>query len=135
VRPKVEQLVRQLGLEDRVHFTGEALDPSLPMALIDLYLTINVGPITGIAALEAAAAGLPVIAIQLIDGYEAGPDDWIWSSGDLSAVAARAIELLGDEPGRRALARRQKAHVEAHHSVEVMARAYDRLYERALASL
>jgi glycosyltransferase involved in cell wall biosynthesis len=135
VRPKVEQLVRELGLEDRVHFTGEALDPSLPMALIDLYLTINVGPITGVAALEAAAAGLPVIAIQLVEGYEARPEDWIWSSRDLSAVATRAIELLRDEPARRALAERQQAHVEAHHSVEVMARAYDRLYERALASL
>jgi glycosyltransferase involved in cell wall biosynthesis len=134
-RPGLEQRFHELELDRQVLFAGRALDPTLPMSLMDLYLTVNVGPITGVAALEAAAAGLPIVAVQLLDGYEARPEDWIWSSGDLAAVATRAIELLRDETARRKLAERQKAYVEAHHSVEVMARGYDRLYERALASL
>ena len=131
--PRIERLIAERGLESRVHLPGLAREPALPMALIDLYLTINVGPITGIAALEAAHAGVPVLALQLSSEYEMRADDWIWSSGDPSAVAREAIRLLGDPEARAELGARQSAFVRANHSVDVMARAYYALYERALA--
>lgn len=102
------------------------------MALMDLYITVNVGPLTGIAALEASFSGLPVIAIQMVEGYRSRPEDWIWSSGDLGAVAREATRLLLDRGARRALAERQQAFVRANHTVEGMASSYYSLYEEAL---
>jgi glycosyltransferase involved in cell wall biosynthesis len=131
---KVEALVARHGIDAQVHLPGVARDPALPMALMDLYISINVGPITGIAALEAAFSGLPVIAIQLRDDYLASERDWIWSSSDLDAVAAEALRLLRDPAARAALAERQNAFVRANHGVDVMARAYYALYEQALAA-
>lgn len=133
-RGALEAQARRHGLEGRVHLPGLVVSPAEPLAVIDLYLTVNVGPVTGIAALEAAFAGLPVIAVQLQQGYKADPGDWIWSSTDPAEVAARAAELVVNLPRRRMLAREQQAYVRAHHGVETMARAYERMYDDALAA-
>jgi glycosyltransferase involved in cell wall biosynthesis len=132
-RGKLEEMVKQYGLDGRVHLPGLAPTARLPIAIMDLYLTLNVGPITGIAALEAAFDRTPIVAIQLIEGRKASPDDWIWSSSDLAEVAAHAAELLGSPDRLKALAENQHAYVTAHHGVDIMAKAYMDLYRRAIA--
>jgi glycosyltransferase involved in cell wall biosynthesis len=132
-RAKLEEEIRNRKLEQFVDMPGLVLNPAEPLGLIDLYLTINVGPITGVAALEAAFSAVPVIALQLQDGHHPGPAEWIWSSTDPNEVARHASQLLQDPVALRALAARQQAYVRSHHSVEVMAKAYDRLYEAELA--
>lgn len=135
--PEAERLkavAAQAGLGDRLHFPGLAVRPELPFSIIDLYLTLNVGPITGIAALEAAAAGLPLVGVQANAAHRPGPQDWIFSSTDPAAIAAEAVRLLREPDERRALAERHKQHVIAHHSVDSMAAAYRAFYERVLES-
>ncbi|HUE78785.1 MAG TPA: glycosyltransferase [Sphingomicrobium sp.] len=131
---RLEKMAAEAGLVERVHFPGLVLRPVLPFSIIDLYLTLNVGPITGIAALEAAAMGLPLIAFQANDAYRSGPNDWIYSSSNPSAVAVEAIRLLNSVDVRRAVAARQREYVLAHHSAEAMFRAYRAFYERVLGS-
>jgi glycosyltransferase involved in cell wall biosynthesis/SAM-dependent methyltransferase len=129
---RLRSLVRELGLEEQVHFVGMVKNPGLPMSLMDLYITVNVGSVTGIAALEAAYSGLPLVAIQLCKNREARPTDWIWSSGSLDAVADRAIDLMRDPEERAALARRQREHVLHHHTAEIMAESYRTFYAEVL---
>lgn len=117
-----------LGIGDRVHFPGLVTRPPLAYALIDLYVSINVGPITGVAGLEAAAAGTPVIALQARADYSAGGQDWIWSSADPAEVARRAAELLARPEEARRIAAEQSAHVRSALSIDAMAAAYERLY-------
>ena len=122
------------GLAGRLHLPGLVLDPALALANIDLYLTMNVGPITGIAGLEAAAAGCPLIALQARSDYHPAPDDWIWSHQSSDLVGAELARLLNDPSGRAALAKRQRAHVAAEFSVAAMQDAYEALYRRAIAT-
>ena len=133
-RDRIAVLAEEQGISDRLYLPGLALDPSLPRALVDLYITVNVGPITGLNGLEAAMVGLPVIAIQLLDDYVTGPDDWIWSSADTSCVAQEAIRLLGNGDARTALAARQQDYVRSHHGIAAMAAAYEELYRAAGAA-
>lgn len=130
--PQVREAVAAAGLEDRIHLPGMIAEPPVALAGMDAYLTLNVGSVTGIAALEAAMAGLPIIALQAIDGYSPVSSDWIWSSADLAAVADRAVALLGDEVERGALAGRHQSYAVAHHSVAAMAQAYQGFYEAAI---
>lgn len=95
---------------------------------------MNVGPITGIAGLEAAAQGVPVIALQMLVDYEPSPADWIWSNQDPEKVATEALRLLNDKTARLELAQRQASHVVANHSVQAMANAYEQLYQHAGAA-
>jgi len=122
------------GLAGRLHLPGLVLDPALALANIDLYLTMNVGPITGIAGLEAAAAGCPVIALQARSDYHPAADDWIWSHQSPDLVGTELARLLRNAADRTALATRQRAHVTAQFSVAAMQDAYESLYHAAMAA-
>ena len=121
-------------LANQGHLPGLALDPRIPLSLMDLYISLNVGPVTGLAGLEAVHCGVPVIAIQLDQRYASGTDDWIWSDQSAEIVAVEARRLLRDPNARRELADRQKQHAQSHFSVRAMGRAYEKLYADVLAA-
>jgi glycosyltransferase involved in cell wall biosynthesis len=124
----------RLGLGGRLHLPGLAVKPWVAASVMDLYVSMNVGPITGIAGLEAAAAGVPVISLQATADYAAGHQDWIWSDPDPLIVGSQAARLMqaGDE--RQALGATQAAYVRAHHSADAMLAAYFALYAKAGAA-
>ena len=82
--------------------------------------------------MEAAASGLPVIAIQMLKEYKRRPDDWIWSSDDSMKVAEQAIKLIRSPDDLQALADRQADYVRAHHTTEAMAGSYYSIYQIAI---
>ena len=58
-----------------------------------------------LAALEAMAAGVPVVAARSGGLAELVPEEGLYPPGDVAALAARARRLWGDEAaGNRALA-------------------------------
>lgn len=61
-RRQIEQLTRDLGISDRIQFLGTIDDIRLFLSKIDIYIQSSNWEGFGIAALEAMAAGLPVIA-------------------------------------------------------------------------
>ena len=121
----------RLGLGHRLHLPGLAVKPWIAASVMDLYVSMNVGPITGIAGLEAAAAAIPVLSLQATADYSGGNDDWIWSDPDPIRVGAEAARLMQSPDERIALASKQAAHVRAHHSAETMLDAYFELYAKA----
>lgn len=123
----------QLGLEERIHLPGLVLNPAEAFSTIDLYWTINVGATTGVAALEAALFGRPIIALQLDLNYHATGQDWIWSTSDPNSLADRSVEMLFASDCLEGVAQAQKAHAIEAHGVELMTMRYIRLYEEAVA--
>lgn len=132
-RERIEALIAKHGLTGRVHITGIVDEVRYPLSLIDLYVTLNVGAATGLAATEAALAGLPIIALQFMEDHDGAQSSWIWSSVREGDVAKRAIELLRDRSVRHALARMQQAYARAHHSTDTMGAAYEHVYREAIA--
>jgi glycosyltransferase involved in cell wall biosynthesis len=128
---RVQQSIADEGLSGRVHLPGLVREPRVAFSNIDLYVTINVGPTTGIAAIEAVFAGVPVIAIQLLPGYQGRPSDWIWSGELPSEVGEHAVSILSDRERLHAVAEAQRKHANTWHSAEAMADAYDELYSAA----
>ena len=116
-------------LVEQVHFPGEVNEPMKALSAMDLYISINVGPITGLAGMEAASFGLPVIAMQFTSGYCAAPADWIWSSTNQLEVAKRACELLRSPSNLNSLAVKQQSYVQSHYTIEAMAKSYYDLYK------
>lgn len=133
-RQAIEADLNSAGIRDRVHLLGLVRNVELPLAISDLYLTANVGPVPGVAGLQAIAAGNPTLAIQLRENYSATPEDWIWSSRDPDAVASRAVELLRNPAAARKLADSQAAHLAKTHSAEAMAAQYEHFYCDVIAS-
>jgi N-acetyl-alpha-D-glucosaminyl L-malate synthase BshA len=116
-RRATEAAVERLGLAEHVRFLGKVDAVADLLRAADLFLLASASESFGLAALEAMACGVPVIATQVgglpevvVDG-ESGA---LVPVGDVAAMAERAVELL--EP------RRWK---EAREAAVVHARRYD----------
>jgi glycosyltransferase involved in cell wall biosynthesis len=129
----VRAMARDMGLLSRLHLPGAVSKPLEQMKACDLYISINVGPLTGIAGLEAAATGTPVIALQARRDYQADSDDWIWSDFDPEQVAGRAVQLLDRPEERLSLGEAQRQGLIDRYSAEAMSEAYLHLYSELLA--
>ncbi|MDP9203375.1 MAG: glycosyltransferase family 4 protein [Gemmatimonadota bacterium] len=131
-RKRLESLLATRELSKQVHITGPIPNPRVALSVMDLYLTLNVGSVTGLAAIEAALAGVPVVAIQMLSSYRGSENDWIWSSPDLPEVSRRAEELLRSDSARHLVGTQQQAYARANHTVDAMCRSYQRLYSEIM---
>ncbi len=95
---------KRLGLDDAVRFLGPVDDPLELLRALDIFVMPSVYEGLGVAALEAMACGLPVIASDtggLREAVEDGRTGMLASPGDAVALAY-AIETLAEAPAIRA---------------------------------
>ncbi len=128
----VRALVEGEGLASRFSLPGTVNEPRLAMSAMSVYLTINVGSITGVAAIEAAFCGVPIVALQVDSTCSPSDDDLIWSSAAPESLSQRILRLLADPEEREQIAARQHAHAVANYSVDSMLAKYMTLYRRAI---
>jgi glycosyltransferase involved in cell wall biosynthesis len=134
-RDRLKDLIVEYGLEGKVHLPGISFDPRYPLSAMDLFIALNIGSVSGVAALEAAYLGLPVLGIQMNSCYQTNSSDWIWSSSNPIEVASKSIQLLINNKERQLLAEKQASIVRAHHMVEIMAQSYYEIYKQAIQKL
>jgi glycosyltransferase involved in cell wall biosynthesis len=133
-RENLQRLVTEAGLSRNVHFVGVVTDIRYPLSVLNLHFTAAVGEVVGIAGIESALAGVPVLAFQASSDYKTRPEDWVWSSNEHQEIVAAAVTLLDDTCRRHELAQRQREYATRYHSVECMAAAYREIYEKSARS-
>ena len=102
-RPGLEQRVAQLGLHDAVEFVGEQQDVVPWLSAADVFLLPSAQESFGLAALEAMACEVPVVASRvggLPEVIEDGVTGFLCEPDDLDGMVARSAELLAN-PGLR----------------------------------
>jgi glycosyltransferase involved in cell wall biosynthesis len=133
-RARIEALVTELGLGSRVRFVGTATPLVELLPLADLFVLPSETESFGLAALEALACGVPVVATavggipEVVRDGETGllvpPED--------PAALARAIEsLLADEPRRVTMARCAREDALTRFSPEPAVTRYEGLLRGA----
>jgi glycosyltransferase involved in cell wall biosynthesis len=137
-RPRLEGLARAMGAGDRVRFVGaaphEAVGDYLQAA--DLFLFSSTSETQGIGALEALAAGLPVVAVRsdaAVDLLEDGQGGII-TEEDPVAFAAGLVELWR-QPERRQAMSLAARRVAARYDPGVCAARLLGLYEELIRAL
>ena len=101
LRKEMLSEIRQ-GAPKNVIFPGFISDRAAFFAALDLFIMPSLSEAWGLAALEAMAHGVPVIASDvggLPEIIEAGNGGWLVPAGDPTALA-RAITLAASDPGR-----------------------------------
>ena len=136
LRTRLEAERRLLGLDGRVHLMGQVDDPLPLVAAADLALLPSRQEGLGVAALEAMALGIPVVAsavgglAELLRG-EAGilvpPDD--------PAAVARAVQEILEQPVLRAALVQCGSARAAQFGPETMADAMTSVYRSVVQSL
>ena len=133
--PAEEELTR-LGLIDRATFLGPVDEVAPLLATSDLLLLPSENESFGLAALEAMASGVPVIATRtggLPEVVEDGETGILADVGGTTEMAERGLEILRDERARRRMgdAARERA-VDRYRGERVLG-AYEAAYQRLLA--
>lgn len=134
-RPMAEELVRQLGLCDDVRLLGKQQDMEDIFVISDLFLLPSEYESFGLAALEAMAAGVPVVASDaggIPEVVIPGGNGELAAVGDVEGMASMAVAILRDpavletyRDGARAQARR--------FDITSIVPRYEALYERCRA--
>lgn len=98
---ELRELANTLGVSDRVHFVGDQCSVSEYLAAGDVFLQLSDYEIYGISAVEAVAAGLPVVYRTSPALESLGSDDRVLAIDDMPGSLPAAVTTA------QALGRRQ----------------------------
>jgi L-malate glycosyltransferase len=133
-RPMAEELSRSLGVGDSVRFVGKQEQMEDILAIADLFLLTSEYESFGLAALEAMASGVPVVSTNaggLKEIMVQGETGYMADIGDISAMAAYAMKILGDEELLKKFKSNSAAHAKKFDISNIVP-LYEKLYERFL---
>lgn len=127
------RLCESLGISQRVHFPGYvSRETGLPeiYRIASLFITASEIETQGIVLLEAAASGLPIVAVRATcipeivhdgeNGYLAEPGDWNGLSN--------AVSMLLKDPQKAKSMRETSLHLAAKHELNYTQIAHEQLY-------
>lgn len=135
-RPGAEDLCRELGLTNDMRFVGKQEQMEEILAIADLFLLTSDYESFGLAALEAMAAGVPVISTNaggLPEIAVQGETGYLNDVGDIAGMAAHAISILEED----AVLKRFKHNALNHakkFDIHNIVPQYEALYNRFLVT-
>jgi L-malate glycosyltransferase len=129
-RSALQRLAGELGIADRVIFTGRAV-PEMVLGTFDIFALSSDTEQMPNALLEAMAASRAVAAVNVGDVKSIVCEDnrdFIVARDDAPAFAAAITQLLRDPEKRQALGLKNRERVAAAFSQERMFAAYSELF-------
>ncbi len=136
-RPKAFELASKLGVGGRVTFLGSFPRIENILSISDLFLLPSSEESFGLAALEAMASGVPVIASRIGGIPEVvtdGETGYLCQLGDTAGMANAALTLLKNPALHRAFSQAARVRAVDVFGEEQVLPLYLEAYERALAS-
>lgn len=133
-REGADLLCKQLGIKKQVLFLGNTTDIDRVLCLSDLFLLPSASESFGLSALEAMAAGVPVVSTNvggLPEVNEQGVSGYLCPVGDVEAMAAKAIYILEDK-ARLQQFKENARRVAERFDEDRIVPLYEHLYEEVL---
>jgi glycosyltransferase involved in cell wall biosynthesis len=131
------ELMKNLGLQEKVSFTGFIPNSDLPSVLnsIDVFTMPGVAELLSIASLQAMACARPMLvadAVALPELVTENSNGLLFRPGDVDD-AARCMTFLADNPERWALMGAASLERVKTHSLENIVHSYEDLYKAVLS--
>ena len=133
-RSTAEDLARELGVGDEIRFVGKQEQMEDILAIADLFLLTSDYESFGLSALEAMAAGVPVVSTNAgglkeinIDGVTG----YMSNVGDVANMTRQALSILKDDTILKGFKQRAALHAKKF-DIHTIVPIYEKLYERFL---
>ncbi len=133
--PIAQKLGEELGISDRITFVGVIDNVASLLGCADLFLLPSETESFGLAALEAMASGVPVLATDvggIPEVVEHGLTGYLSPVGDVERMAEYAISLLKDEKEWRSFSRAARERAAMRFDYRRIVPKYEALYERLI---
>jgi glycosyltransferase involved in cell wall biosynthesis len=130
---KVERFATKTEAAERILFLGQRHDVPQLLRIFDIFCLTSVYEGMPLTALEAMAAGVPVIGSDVLGINEIITDNvngLLFPSNDRQKLAEAILKLLGDEDLRLRLSRAGKFFVKENHCLDYQIKEYENLFER-----
>jgi glycosyltransferase involved in cell wall biosynthesis len=134
-RDEVERRAHELGVMRETLFLGYQEQVASFFAAFDVFVLPSANEGTPVTAIEALAAGKPVVATRvggIPDVVRDGEDGFLVALGDVEALADRLAQLATDDKLRERMGEAAQARVRERYSVERLVDDVDRLYRSLL---
>jgi len=131
------RLTRAHGLADHVQFLGDQEQVVPLLSASDLFLMPSMQESFGLAALEAMACEVPVVASRiggLPDLIEEGVTGFLCAPDDLTAMAQAGIRVLADAALHQRMARAARITAETRFADTRIVPMYEAYYDEILGS-
>jgi glycosyltransferase involved in cell wall biosynthesis len=132
LQAQTEALARELNLDDVVRFLGVRHDVPAVMSAADAYVMSSGWEGMPMVLLEAAAAGLPIVATRVGGNHEVvrhQESGLLVPPGDADALAAAMLQLMElPHETRRAMGERGRVHVQANYGLARTVGRWEELY-------
>lgn len=135
-REIADQLCKDLGIKSKVLFLGNTSDIDRILCFTDLFLLPSASESFGLSALEAMAAGVPVVSSNtggLPEVNEEGISGYLCPIGDVKAMAEKAIYILEDKT-RLAQFKQNARKVAERFDEDKIVPMYEALYYSAIGN-
>ena len=135
-RESVEQLADELGIVRDCLFTGYQEDVGPFFAAFDVFVLTSGNEGTPVTAIEALAAGCPVVATRVggvPDVVTDGEDGFLVSPAAVDELAGRLADLARDPDLRARMGASGRARMRTRYAVDRLIDDTDRLYRELLA--
>jgi N-acetyl-alpha-D-glucosaminyl L-malate synthase BshA len=136
-RTNAEHRARCLGIDTHCSFVGKQPNIADYLSIADVLLLPSEQESFGLAALEAMACEVPVVASRVGGVPEVVTDNetgYLSEMGDVEKMGADAARLLIDEEMRREMGRRARQSAVSRYSTDLVIPQYVEFYERILAA-
>ncbi len=131
----MEKLTELWGLQDKVLFLGKQESVVELLSIADLFLLPSEKESFGLAALEAMACEVPVIASRvggIPEVVEDGSVGYTAPVGDVEGMAALAVKLLKDQVLHRKMAEQARLRAVERFHVDAILPQYEEFYAKTL---
>jgi L-malate glycosyltransferase len=131
-RPDAEELCRGLNICDDVRFLGKQQEMEEILAISDLFILPSESESFGLSALEAMAAGVPVISTNaggLPEINIHGQTGYMANVGDVKEMSRLAVDLLKNENQLTEFKQKSKEQA-AKFAISNIVPLYEELYNR-----
>ncbi|MCB0718658.1 MAG: N-acetyl-alpha-D-glucosaminyl L-malate synthase BshA [Bacteroidetes bacterium] len=135
-RANAEHLARELGVYDDIRFLGKQQPVEEILSIADVFLMPSETETFGLAALEAMACGVPVVASNvggLPELIEEGQSGFLCTLGDLDAFTERTLQIISDEATLERMSASARSRAENDFDVNRVVPRYESYYETVLA--
>lgn len=136
-RPRAREIAERLGVAEHVVFLGKHAAVEELLSCADLFLLPSESESFGLAALEAMACGVPVVASDtggLPEVVADGEVGFLLPVGDFEGMGEAGARILGDEDLGVRFSRAARALAVERYATDRVVPAYEAHYDRVMAA-